>query len=66
VHGYQGVPGIDSHGQVLHVGCRPIPGLYAVGNAMAAALGVAFAGAGGAIGPALVWGHHAAAHAAAR
>jgi succinate dehydrogenase/fumarate reductase flavoprotein subunit len=63
--GTKGGPKTDTHGQVLHVDGDPIPGLYAAGNAMAAPTGMAYGGAGGTIGPALVWGHRAAAHAVA-
>jgi hypothetical protein len=48
---------------VLDVDGDPIDGLYAAGNTMAGPTGMAYGGAGGTIGPALVWGHRAAAHA---
>ncbi len=62
--GTKGGPRTDANGQVLDVDGRPITGLYAAGNAMAGPTGMAYGGAGGTIGPALVWGHRAAAHAA--
>jgi succinate dehydrogenase/fumarate reductase flavoprotein subunit len=49
---------------VLHVSGRPIPGLFAAGNAMAGVTGRAYGGAGGTIGPAMVFGYRAG-HAAA-
>jgi 3-oxosteroid 1-dehydrogenase len=36
-----------------------IPGLYAAGNAMAAPTGMVYGGAGGTLGPALVFGYRA-------
>ena len=41
-----------------------IPGLYAVGNAMAGVTGRAYGGAGGTLGPGMVWGLRAGHHAA--
>ena len=61
--GTKGGPVTDHNGQVLDIGHRLIPGLYAAGNAMAAPTGMGYGGAGGTIGPALVWGRRAAAHA---
>jgi 3-oxosteroid 1-dehydrogenase len=44
---------------------EPIEGLYAAGNAMAAlAMGMTYGGAGGTLGPAIVWGFLAGQHAA--
>ena len=48
---------------MLDVDGDPIEGLYAAGNAMAVVTGMAYGGAGGTIGPALVFGRRAAAHA---
>ena len=45
---------------------RLIPGLYAAGNAMAAPTGMVYGGAGGTLGPALVFGYRAGRAAAAR
>jgi hypothetical protein len=46
-------------GRVLHVSGKPIPGLYAAGNAMAGVTGKAYGGAGGTLGPAMVFGYRA-------
>ena len=62
--GTKGGPRTDCDGRVLHVSGRPIPGLYAAGNAMAGVTGRAYGGAGGTLGPAMVFGFRAG-HAAA-
>ena len=62
--GTHGGPKTDVNGQVLHVDGYPLPGLYVAGNAMASPTGMAYGGAGGTIGPALVWGFRAGRHAA--
>jgi succinate dehydrogenase/fumarate reductase flavoprotein subunit len=62
--GTKGGPQTDRHGAVLDVDNHPIPGLYAVGNAMAGATGMSYGGAGGTIGPAMVFGYLAGRHAA--
>ncbi|MFP1151564.1 FAD-dependent oxidoreductase [Mycobacterium sherrisii] len=49
----------DHDGRVLHVSGEPIPGLFAAGNTMAGATGRAYGGAGGTIGPAMVFGYRA-------
>ena len=49
---------------MLHVSGNVIPGLYAAGNAMAGVTGRAYGGAGGTIGPAMVFGYRAGHHAA--
>lgn len=62
--GTKGGPRTDRDARVLHVGGEPIPGLYAAGNAMAGVTGRAYGGAGGTIGPAMVFGYRAGVHAA--
>lgn len=62
--GTKGGPRTDRDGRVLHVSGAPIPGLFAAGNAMAGVTGKAYGGAGGTIGPAMVFGFRAG-HAAA-
>jgi 3-oxosteroid 1-dehydrogenase len=62
--GTKGGPRTDHDGRVLHVSGEPIPGLFAAGNAMAGPTGRAYGGAGGTIGPAMVFGFRAG-HAAA-
>ena len=54
--GTKGGPRTDRDGRVLHVSGAVIPGLYAAGNAMAGVTGRAYGGAGGTIGPAMVFG----------
>lgn len=55
----------DRNGAVLRGDGRPIAGLYAAGNAAANPLGDIYPGAGGTIGPAVVFGMRAARTAAA-
>ena len=57
--GTKGGPRTDGDGRVLHVSGEPIDGLYAVGNAMAGVTGKAYGGAGGTLGPAMVFGYRA-------
>ncbi|MCV7261035.1 FAD-dependent oxidoreductase [Mycobacterium shimoidei] len=57
--GTKGGPRTDRDGRVLHVSGAPIPGLFAAGNAMAGVTGRAYGGAGGTIGPAMVFGYRA-------
>ncbi|WP_094286266.1 FAD-dependent oxidoreductase [Mycobacterium lehmannii] len=64
--GTKGGPRTDSDGRVLHVNGSAIPGLFAAGNAMAGATGKAYGGAGGTIGPAMVFGYRAGLAASAR
>jgi 3-oxosteroid 1-dehydrogenase len=64
--GTKGGPRTDRDGRVLHVSGSPIPGLYAAGNAMAGATGKAYGGAGGTLGPAMVFGYRAGLAASAR
>lgn len=54
--GTKGGPRTDRDGRVLHVDGNVIPGLFAAGNAMAGVTGRAYGGAGGTIGPGMVWG----------
>lgn len=62
--GTKGGPRTDRDARVLHISGEPIPGLYAAGNAMAGVTGRAYGGAGGTIGPAMVFGFRAGHHAA--
>lgn len=62
--GTKGGPLTDRNAQVLHVDGHPIPGLYAAGNAMASVMGMAYGGAGGTLGPGMVFGFRAGHHAA--
>lgn len=63
--GTKGGPRTDGDGRVLSIaGGSPIPGLYAAGNAAASPFGLAYPGAGGTLGPALVFGLRAGAAAA--
>jgi 3-oxosteroid 1-dehydrogenase len=64
VLGTKGGPRTDVNGQVLDVDDQPIPGLYAAGNTMASVMGMTYGGAGGTLGPALVFGYLAGRHAA--
>ena len=57
--GTKGGPRTDRDGRVLHVSGGPIPGLFAAGNAMGGVTGRAYGGAGGTIGPAMVFGFRA-------
>jgi 3-oxosteroid 1-dehydrogenase len=57
--GTKGGPRTDRDGRVLHVSGAAIPGLFAAGNAMAGATGKAYGGAGGTLGPAMVFGYRA-------
>ncbi len=63
--GTKGGPKTDDQARVLDIDGAPIEGLYAAGNAMAAsAMGMSYGGAGGTLGPAIVWGFLAGQHAA--
>jgi 3-oxosteroid 1-dehydrogenase len=64
VLGTKGGPRTDVNGQVLDVDGQPIAGLYAAGNTMASVMGMTYGGAGGTLGPALVFGYLAGRHAA--
>ena len=63
--GTKGGPLTTVDGAVLDVDGEVIPGLYAAGNAMAAPTGMVYGGAGGTLGPALVFGYRAGRAAAA-
>ena len=63
--GTKGGPLTTVDGEVLDVDGDVIPGLYAAGNAMAAPTGMVYGGAGGTLGPALVFGYRAGRAAAA-
>ena len=56
--GTKGGPLTNQDGQVLSNG-QPVPGLFAVGNAAANPLGAAYPGAGGTIGPHIVFSRRA-------
>jgi 3-oxosteroid 1-dehydrogenase len=53
---------VDRDANVLDVEGRPIPGLYAIGNASGAVTADSYPGAGGTLGPALTFGYRAANH----
>jgi 3-oxosteroid 1-dehydrogenase len=57
--GTRGGPRTDRDGRVFHVRGTVIPGLFAAGNAMAGVTGKAYGGAGGTLGPAMVFGYRA-------
>jgi succinate dehydrogenase/fumarate reductase flavoprotein subunit len=64
--GTKGGPRTDTFGRVQSIATGEIiPGLYAAGNAAASPFGLAYPGAGGTIGPALVFGLRAGEAAAA-
>jgi succinate dehydrogenase/fumarate reductase flavoprotein subunit len=58
--GTKGGPQTDTRARVIDVDGEVIPGLYAAGNAMASPLGMTYGGAGGTLGPAMVFGYLAA------
>jgi hypothetical protein len=64
--GTKGGPRVDPSARVLDLDGRPIPGLYAAGNVMGSPFGMTYGGAGGTIGPAMVFGYVAGRHAASR
>ena len=63
--GTKGGPRTDVNGQVIDVDGNRIGGLYAAGNVMASVMGMTYGGAGGTLGPAMVFGFLAGQHAAA-
>jgi 3-oxosteroid 1-dehydrogenase len=56
----------DRDARVLDTQGRPIPGLYAAGNTMAAVSGTAYPGGGNPIGASMLFSHFAALHMAGR
>jgi 3-oxosteroid 1-dehydrogenase len=64
--GTKGGPRVDPDARVLDLDGRPIPGLYAAGNAMGSPFGMTYGGPGGTLGPAMVFGYLAGRHAASR
>lgn len=63
--GTSGGPRTDAAGRVLDTRLAPIPGLFAAGNVAAAPTAMAYGGAGGTLGPILVFGRLAGRSAAA-
>lgn len=57
--GTKGGPKTDRDGTVLDLSGQPIPGLYAAGNAMGGVTGKVYGGAGGTLGPAMIFGWRA-------
>jgi 3-oxosteroid 1-dehydrogenase len=55
--GTKGGPQTDTRARVLDVDGEVISGLYAAGNAMASPMGMTYGGAGGTLGPAMVFGY---------
>lgn len=62
--GTSGGPRTDEGGRVLDTHSVPVPGLYAAGNVAAAPTAMAYGGAGGTLGPILVFGRLAGLNAA--
>jgi 3-oxosteroid 1-dehydrogenase len=60
--GTKGGPAITDDGQVIAETGEPIPGLYCTGNNAAAPLGSVYGGAGGTLGPGMVFGFRAVNH----
>ena len=57
--GTKGGPLTSTEGAVLDLRGEPVPGLFAAGNVMAAPTGMVYGGAGGTLGPAMVFGQKA-------
>jgi len=57
--GTKGGPKTDIDARVLDVDGQPIRGLYAAGNVMASPMGMTYGGAGGTLGPGMVFGYRA-------
>ena len=62
--GTKGGPRTDGNGQVVDLDGEAIPGLYAAGNVMSSVMGMTYGGAGGTLGPGMVFGFLAGRHAA--
>ena len=62
--GTKGGPQTNADAQVLDLDGQVIEGLYAAGNVMASAMGMTYGGAGGTLGPGMVFGFAAGRHAA--
>ncbi len=62
--GTKGGPRTNGQAQVLDLDGNVIEGLYAAGNVMASAMGMTYGGAGGTLGPGMVFGFAAGRHAA--
>jgi 3-oxosteroid 1-dehydrogenase len=62
--GTKGGPQINCDACVLNVDGHVIRGLYAAGNVMASPMGMTYGGAGGTLGPGMVFGFRAGRHAA--
>ncbi len=62
--GTKGGPLTNGDAQVLDVDGHVLRGLYAAGNVMASAMGMTYGGAGGTLGPGMVFGFAAGRHAA--
>lgn len=60
--GTKGGPEIDEHARVIDLDGAPIDGLYAAGNVMASPFAMTYGGAGGTLGPAMVFGYLAGRH----
>jgi 3-oxosteroid 1-dehydrogenase len=56
----KGGPRTDTHGRILDVGGKPIPGLYGVGNCVASASGPAYWAGGATLGPIVTFAFRAA------
>ena len=52
--------------RVIDLEGRPIPGLYEAGNVMGSVMGMTYGGAGGTLGPGMVFGYLGGRHAASR
>jgi len=55
--GTKGGPQTDTHARVLDLEGNVIEGLYAAGNAMASPMGMTYGGAGGTLGPGMLFGY---------